>query len=100
MDAQFFVFRWGVKLCVYHLGMFTVGAGRDQIETTGALPEPAKRTRASSVPVYRLPVPDTRRNRRQVRRMCFYLIDLFIADHLRNLVGGVLDKIFNCNVFK
>lgn len=48
----------------------------------------------------RLPAPGTRRNRRQVRRMCFYLIDLFIADHLRNFVGGVLDKIFNCNVFK
>lgn len=39
MDAQFFVFRWGVKLCVYHLGMFTVQGGpRDQIETTGAVP--------------------------------------------------------------
>lgn len=41
MDAQFFVFRWGVKLCVYHLGMFTEWA-RDQIETTGALPEPPR----------------------------------------------------------
>lgn len=38
MDAQFFVFRWGVKLCVYHLGLFTVSIPRDKIETTGAVP--------------------------------------------------------------
>lgn len=40
MDAQFFVFRWGVKLCVYHLGMFT-NSVPDKIETTGALPAKA-----------------------------------------------------------
>lgn len=52
MDAQFFVFPRGVKLCVYHLGMFTESVPRDKIETTGAVPA-EEATRNIPVPFYK-----------------------------------------------
>lgn len=38
MVERFFAVLRGVKLCVYHLGMFTESVPRDKIETTGAVP--------------------------------------------------------------